>query len=90
VNSVLPDFVTAHLTLADLTELSQLASIQYIDLGRIHKPMLDVSVSEMRASLVHSGSINNTLYKGNGVILLIYERSTTIMMQVTELPPKQR
>lgn len=73
VNSILSNFVTAQLTPSDITQLATLESLRYLDPGRVHKPLLDVSVPETGASLVHSGFINNTPYKGKGVIVLIYD-----------------
>jgi subtilisin family serine protease len=73
INSVLPDFVTAQLTPSDLTRLAALESVRYLDPGRVHKPLLDVSVPETGAALVHSGFINNTPYKGAGAIVLIFD-----------------
>ena len=73
INSILSDFVTAQLTPSDLTRLAALESVRYLDPGRIHKPLLDVSVPETGAALVHSGFINNTPYKGRGAIVLIYD-----------------
>jgi minor extracellular serine protease Vpr len=73
VNSVLPEFVTAQLTLSDMTKLADLETVKYLDPGRVHHPMLDVSVPETGAKLLHSGFINNTPYKGAGAIVLIYD-----------------
>ena len=73
INSVLPDFVTAQLTPSDLIRLANLESVRYLDPGRVHKPLLDVSVPETGAALVHSGFINNTPYKGAGAIVLIFD-----------------
>ena len=73
VNSVLSKFVTAQLTPSDITQLASLESVRYLSPGRVHKPLLDVSVPETGASLVHSGFINNTPYKGSGVIVLIFD-----------------
>jgi minor extracellular serine protease Vpr len=73
INSVLSDFITAQLTPSDITRLAALESIKYLGPGRVHKPVLDVSVPETGASLVHSGFINNTPYKGKGAIVLIFD-----------------
>jgi len=73
MNTVLPDFVTAQLTPSDLIRLANLKRVQYIDPGRVHKPLLDVSVPETGATLLHAGFINNTSYKGQGAIVLIYD-----------------
>ena len=73
INSILPEFVTAQLTVSDITRLADLESVKFLDPGKIHKPLLDVSVPETGASLLHSGFINNTAYKGGGAIVLIYD-----------------
>ena len=73
VNSVLPEFVTTLLTTAEILQLSQLESVHYLDPGNKYKAALDVSLSETRANLVQTGSINNTPYKGNGAIILIFD-----------------
>jgi minor extracellular serine protease Vpr len=73
INSVLPDFVTAQLTVSDLTRLASLESVKFLDPGKIHKPLLDVSVPETGALRLHSGVINNTPYKGAGAIVLMYD-----------------
>ena len=73
VNSVLPEFVTAQLTPSEMTKLADLASVKFLDPGKVHHPLLDVSVPETGAKLLHSGFINNTPYKGAGAIVLIYD-----------------
>jgi subtilisin family serine protease len=73
INSILPDFITAHVTVQDLIRLASLETVTFLDPGRIHKPLLDVSVPETGAKLLHDGFINNTQYKGNGAIVLIYD-----------------
>ena len=73
INSNLPDFVTAQVTVQDLTRLASLESVSFLDPGRIHKPLLDISVPETGAKLLHAGFINNTPYKGKGAIVLIYD-----------------
>jgi minor extracellular serine protease Vpr len=73
VNSVLPEFVTAQLTPSDMTRLADLESVKFLDPGKMHHPLLDVSIPETGAALLHSGFINNTPYKGAGAIVLIYD-----------------
>ncbi|MGA3287978.1 MAG: S8/S53 family peptidase [Bacteroidota bacterium] len=73
VNSVLPEFVTAQLTPSDMVRLADLESVKFLDPGKVHHPLLDVSVPETGATLLHSGFINNTPYKGAGAIVLIYD-----------------
>jgi subtilisin family serine protease len=73
VNSVLPEFVTAQLTPSDMTRLADLETVKFLDPGKVHHSMLDVSVPETGAALLHSGFINNTPYKGAGAIVLIFD-----------------
>ena len=73
VNSVLPDFVTAQISASDMTRLVALESVTYLDPGNLNYPQLDVSIPETGASLLHSGFINSTSYKGSGAIVLIYD-----------------
>jgi minor extracellular serine protease Vpr len=47
--------------------------VKFLDPGKVHHPLLDVSVPETGAALLHSGFINNTPYKGAGAIVLIYD-----------------
>ena len=73
VNSVLPEFVTAQLTPADMTKLANLESVTFLDPGNVRHPLLDVSVPETGATRVHSGLINNTPYNGAGAIVQIFD-----------------
>ena len=73
INSVLPEFITAQLTPVEIIKLADLESVTFLDPGKMHHPLLDVSVPETGASRVHSGVINNTPYKGAGAIVLIYD-----------------
>ena len=73
INSNLPDFITARLSLSDIVRLSSLESVTFLDPGKIHRPFLDVSVPETGATLLHAGFINNTPYNGSGSIVLIYD-----------------
>ncbi len=73
VNSVLPEFVTAQLTPSEMIRLADLESVRFIDPGKMHRPLLDVSVPETGATLLHSSFINNTPYKGAGAIVLIFD-----------------
>jgi subtilisin family serine protease len=73
VNSAFGKYATAQLTREDILNLIQLAEVQYIDPGSINYPTLDRSLPETGANLLHSGFLNNTPYKGKGVIVLIYD-----------------
>jgi minor extracellular serine protease Vpr len=73
VHSEFSEFITTQVTASDLIRLVNIESIKYIDKGSINYPQLDLSVPETGASLLHSGFINNTSYKGAGAIVLIYD-----------------
>ncbi len=73
LNSVVGKFATAQLTRADLLRLVQMDEVQYLCPGSINYPALDVSVPEIGANLLHAGLLNNSPYKGKGVIVLIYD-----------------
>ena len=73
INSILPEFVTAQLTPSDMVRIVDLESVKFLGPGKVHHPLLDVSVPETGAALLHSGFINNTPYKGSGAIVLIYD-----------------
>lgn len=73
VNSVFPDFVTAHVTLAELERAAGLGAVTYIDPGSTNVLHNDVSVPEIGASLLHGGLVNNTPYKGQGAIVVVYD-----------------
>jgi subtilisin family serine protease len=73
VNSAFESFVTARLTAEELLRLVRMPGVRSIDPGSINFPQLDLSVPEMGVNLLHSGFLNNTSYKGKGVIVVIYD-----------------
>jgi len=73
LNSTFGTIATARVTKEDLRRLVELSDVQYVDPGSINYPALDVSIPEIGANLLHSGFLNNTQYKGNGVIVVIYD-----------------
>lgn len=73
VNSVLPDFVTAWVTLPQIEQLSQLPTINYIAAPTVDQLHNDIAVASTGASLLHQGKLNNTVYKGKGVIVAIFD-----------------
>ena len=74
VQSVLPKFVTAWFpSLALAEELSKNKEIQYIDAPRIVMPNNDISVATSGAALLHSGNLNNTAYKGDNVLVGVFD-----------------
>lgn len=73
VNSILPDFVTAWVTPAQIAELSQLPAVNYIAAPAVDQLHNDIAVASTGASLLHAGKLNNTVYKGKGVIVAIFD-----------------
>jgi minor extracellular serine protease Vpr len=73
VNSVLPDFVTAWVTPAQIAQLSQLPTVNYIAAPAMDQLHNDIAVAGTGASLLHQGKLNNTVYKGKGVIVAIFD-----------------
>jgi minor extracellular serine protease Vpr len=73
VNSVLPHFVTAWVTPQQIEQLSQLPTVDYIAAPVADQLHNDIAVASTGASLLHQGKLNNTVYKGKGVIVAIYD-----------------
>ena len=74
VQSILPKFVTAWFpSLALAEELSKNREIQYIDAPKIVMPNNDICVASSGASLLHSGNLNNTAYKGDNVLVGVFD-----------------
>lgn len=68
-NSTLPGFVTSRITADDLVRLSNLNEVKYIHADELKYPLNDIAKGLIGADLLHSGYINNTPYKGTGVIM---------------------
>jgi len=60
---------TAFVTHGQLIELSNASTVSFIAAPRKLYPKLDKSIVEMKADKVHTGQVNGTAYKGNGVIV---------------------
>jgi len=73
VNTVLPDFVTAWVTPAQIEQLAQLPGINYIAAPAMDQLHNDIAVASTGASLLHQGRLNNTVYKGKGVIVAVFD-----------------
>jgi subtilisin family serine protease len=73
VNSVLPNFVTAWATLDQIQQLSKLSTVNYIAAPVMDHLHNDIAVASTGASLLHQGKLNNTVYKGKGVIIAIFD-----------------
>ncbi len=73
IQSVLPKFVTALVDVDELIELSLMEDVKYVDAPKVIMPTNDISVGTSGASLLHNGNLNSTNYKGDGVIVGIYD-----------------
>ena len=73
VNSILPGFVTARLSAGEIIEAARLQSVDYIGMGTVYYPKNDLAAGETGAALLNSGYVNNTEYKGSGVLICIID-----------------
>ncbi|MCC6398558.1 MAG: S8 family serine peptidase, partial [Bacteroidetes bacterium] len=73
VNSAFGDFVTVQVAEEDLGRLARITEVSYIDPGNTNKLCTEVSVPDIGAPLLHGGFINNTPYKGQGAIVVIFD-----------------
>jgi len=73
INSILPHFITAHITPQSLINLVHSEAVHYIDMAEILYPMNDISLGWTGADLLHSGFVNNTSYRGSGVLVCIID-----------------
>lgn len=73
VNSVLPSFVTAWVTLEQIERLSSFGDVRYIEAPTADGLYNDISVATSGAALLHAGRLNNTIYKGKGAIVAVYD-----------------
>ena len=73
LQSVFPTFCTAWVTLNQITEIANLPEVTYIESPKLIMPSNDVTLGSTGASLLHAGKLNNTVYKGDGVIVAIVD-----------------
>ncbi len=73
VQAVLPRFVIAWVQLNQIVEIATMPEVSYVDAPKIIYPTNDISVGTSGASLLHNGKVNNTAYKGDGVIVGIFD-----------------
>lgn len=66
-------FVTAWLSLDQISKVSALAEVDFVDTPKFLKKNNDISVATTGASLLHAGKLDNTTYKGDGVIVAIID-----------------
>jgi subtilisin family serine protease len=73
VQSQLPNFATALVTIEDIEKLLQLPYVTSIMAPSFDELHNDVSRAQSGASLLQDGVFNNTSYVGNGVLVGIYD-----------------
>lgn len=73
VQSQLPNFATALVTIEDIEKLLQLPYVESIMAPTFDELHNDVSRAQSGASLLQDGVFNNTSYVGNGVLVGIYD-----------------
>ena len=66
-------FVTAWLSLDQISKVSALAEVNFVDTPKFLKKNNDISIATTGASLLHAGKLDNTTYKGDGVIVAIID-----------------
>lgn len=73
VQAELPKLVTAWVTLDQLGQMAAMNEVTYIEAPQFDHANNDLSVGGSGASLLHQGRLNNTVYKGRGVIAAIFD-----------------
>ncbi len=76
--TVMPGFVTARVTASELSRMASDNRISFIETGHMNYPELDLSLFETGAQYLLNGSINNTVYDGEGAIVLIFDTGMDI------------
>ncbi|MDA0987321.1 MAG: S8 family peptidase [Bacteroidetes bacterium] len=69
INTIEKTFYTARYSLSEISLISQLPTTKFIEPPRRYKSKLNASIVEIKANLVHSGQVNNTQYKGDGILI---------------------
>jgi subtilisin family serine protease len=73
IQSTYPTYVTAWVTLSQIPKIADLNEVTFIDAPQMIMPNNDISLGTSGASLLHAGKVNNTVYKGDGVIVAIVD-----------------
>lgn len=73
LNTALPTFVTAWVTLDQIERLAEMQQVEYVEAPRFLRALNDISAATSGASLLHRGALNNTVYKGKNVIVAIFD-----------------
>lgn len=66
-------FATARVTASELSRLASDERVRFIEIGELNFPEMDISLFETGAQYLQNGSINNTIYDGQGAIVLIFD-----------------
>jgi minor extracellular serine protease Vpr len=73
MNSVYPGFVTAKVTLDEISRMARMKSIKFVDAPSISYTKMNVSAPVTGATLLQNSFYNNTVYAGEGAIVVIYD-----------------
>jgi minor extracellular serine protease Vpr len=73
LNSVLPKFATAWATLEQIEKMAGMGIVRYVEAPQEDHLTNDIAVAGSGATLLHGGKLNNTVYKGKGVIVAIFD-----------------
>ena len=73
IQSTHASFVTAWLSLDQISKVAALPEVDFVDTPKFLKKNNDISVASTGASLLHAGRLDNTAYKGDGVIVAIID-----------------
>ncbi len=73
VNSAYTGFVTAQVSTEQLSHLPMSEAVRFVDPGSVNQLHTEVSVPETGAPLLHEAYVDNTTYRGDDVIVVIYD-----------------
>ena len=73
LESIHPTFSVAWLSLDQIAKVSSLPEVSYVDAPKTVKKNNDITVASSGAALLHAGKLDNTIYKGDGVIVAIID-----------------
>lgn len=73
VYTTAPTFVTAWVTLEQVERLASMKEVTGIQVPDVHHTTNDIAVATSGAVLLQAGRLNNTVYKGKGVIVAVFD-----------------
>ncbi len=73
VNAVITGYVTAYLSPEQMISALEISQVTHISLGSMSYPKNDLAVGSIGADLLHNSYLNNTEYKGSGVLVCIID-----------------